>query len=236
MKWSSLANSMRRAAALCWVASLLSVFTLPSYSFLQVCPSSRAASFAPVRAKGFGAGDAKAALEAEKKKAQGGEPSVNAWEAQYKIFINRHGKYLSGFCHQGLSNLGRGAIYANYEGRRVEDDGTDTLGGLPFAYCPVREFEQMRATASKGEIIHLDQILNRVKTYDPSLEFVVIFQGEGLLGVDIVKPNAPPSEIAQMLGISNDEFNSQQGNAHRVETGSKLSFEKLRDAQDYTQQ
>jgi len=41
---------------------------------------------------------------------------------------------------------------------------------------------------SPSDSASLSQIIDRVRTYDPEKEFVIVYKGRGLMGCDVVKP------------------------------------------------
>ncbi|CAN0295713.1 unnamed protein product [Ectocarpus sp. 12 AP-2014] len=135
-------------------------------------------------------------------KAPGSEglSGVGSWEKEYKAYIKRTGQYLCSMSWEGHQEMGRGAIFANYDDARKEDklNETDKFGGIPSMYVPLTEFESMKAAGQEaGEEDDLGQIVRRVKDYRPEREFVVVFQAAGVMGADIVRPNVSPPEMAK---------------------------------------
>lgn len=49
-------------------------------------------------------------------------------------------------------------------------------------YVPLKEFQSMREAGRQEEEDDLAQILNRVESYRPEWEFVVVFQAAGIMG------------------------------------------------------
>ncbi|CAM9698757.1 unnamed protein product [Ectocarpus fasciculatus] len=129
-----------------------------------------------------------------------GLTGVGSWEKEYKAYIKRTGQYLCSMSWEGHEEMGRGAIFANYDDARKEDklNETDKFGGIPSMYVPLTEFESMKAAGQEaGEEDDLGQIVRRVKDYRPEREFVVVFQAAGVMGADIVRPNVSPPEMAK---------------------------------------
>lgn len=116
--------------------------------------------------------------------AGGGGGGVVAWEKEYKAYIKRTGQYLCSMSWEGHEEMGRGAIFANYDDARAGGklNDADKLGGIPSMYVPLTEFQSMRAAGKPGEEGDLEQILKRVESYRPEEEFVVVFQAEGVMG------------------------------------------------------
>ncbi|CAM9344484.1 unnamed protein product [Discosporangium mesarthrocarpum] len=122
-----------------------------------------------------------------------------SWEKEYKAYIKRTGKYLCSMSWDGYEQMGRGAIFANYDDAMAKDklnNEADKFGGVPSMYIPLKEFESMQA-AKPNEADDLNQILARVRSYSPEKEFVVVFQAAGMMGTDVVKPNITPPEMAK---------------------------------------
>ncbi|CAM9283172.1 unnamed protein product [Ascophyllum nodosum] len=131
--------------------------------------------------------------------ADSGSGGVADWEKEYKAYIKRTGQYLCSMSWEGHEEMGRGAIFANYDDARAGGklNEADKLGGIPSMYVPLTEFESMKMAEKAGEENDLDQILKRVKSYRPQEEFVVVFQAEGVMGADVVRPNVSPPEMAK---------------------------------------
>ncbi|CAM9691945.1 unnamed protein product [Scytosiphon promiscuus] len=132
--------------------------------------------------------------------APGGEGGVKSWEKEYKAYIKRTGQYLCSMSWEGHEEMGRGAIFANYDDARKEGklNETEKFGGIPSMYVPLTEFESMKAAGQEaGEGDDLAQIVRRVKDYRPEREFVVVFQAAGVMGADIVRPSVSPPEMAK---------------------------------------
>lgn len=125
---------------------------------------------------------------------------MGSWENEYKAYIKRTGQYLCSMSWEGHEEMGRGAIFANYDDARKEGklNDMDKFGGIPSMYVPLTEFESMKAAGKEaGEEDDLEQIVKRVKAYNPEKEFVVVFQAVGVMGADIVRPNVSPPEMAK---------------------------------------
>ncbi|CAM9677668.1 unnamed protein product [Choristocarpus tenellus] len=102
---------------------------------------------------------------------------------------------------EGHEKMGRGAIFANYDDARKDlkaPNKVEMLGGIPSMYVPLSEFESMQG-AKEDEANDLAQIINRVETYRPEKEFVVVFQAAGVMGTDVVKPSISPPEMAKYV-------------------------------------
>ncbi|CAN0521701.1 unnamed protein product, partial [Ectocarpus sp. 8 AP-2014] len=50
-----------------------------------------------------------------------GLSGVGSWEKEYKAYIKRTGQYLCSMSWEGHQEMGRGAIFANYDDARKED-------------------------------------------------------------------------------------------------------------------
>lgn len=112
------------------------------------------------------------------------------WEKRYKGFIKEEGFRSCGAAWQGYCQLGRGAMYIN------EDTAAETQ--VNSIFIPRGKLTSS-ISASDMETMDMKQIVNRIDDYDPDSEFVVIFQSDGLCGVDVVKPNMAPQQVAKAL-------------------------------------
>ncbi|KAG5179486.1 hypothetical protein JKP88DRAFT_349879 [Tribonema minus] len=130
------------------------------------------------------------------------------WEREYKAFIRRCGAYVCSLSWQAYEKMGRGAVYSNYDGGKAAgtlSEADEKLGGIPSMFCPLHEFEAMvPGAAAKGEHNDLDQIIQRIKQYDPTKEFVVVFQAGGVCGADICSPSIPPPDVAKQVEAAID--------------------------------
>ncbi|CAM9964155.1 unnamed protein product, partial [Sphacelaria rigidula] len=116
-------------------------------------------------------------------------------------YIKRTGQYLCSMSWEGYEEMGRGAIFANYDDARADGKLNDAekFGGIPSMYIPLKEFESMRAADRPGEDDDLAQIVKRIDTYRPETEFVVVFQAAGVMGTDVVRPNISPPDMAKYV-------------------------------------
>mmetsp|Transcript_5668 Transcript_5668/g.8520 ORF Transcript_5668/g.8520 Transcript_5668/m.8520 type:complete len:164 (+) Transcript_5668:37-528(+) len=107
-------------------------------------------------------------------------PDLKVWEKEYKGFVRRCGAYICSLSWHAYEKMGRGAIYANYDGGKKANtlsEADSKFGGVPSMFCPLKEFEDMKPLNSvKNEHTDLNEIIRRVKEYDPEREFVVVFQ------------------------------------------------------------
>ncbi|KAJ8607068.1 hypothetical protein CTAYLR_009900 [Chrysophaeum taylorii] len=116
-----------------------------------------------------------------------------AWEREYKAYVRRNGFLLTGMSWVGFEELGPGCIVANRAEGPLDDDTTEEA--LKSIYVPEDKFV---ASEDGYDASGLEQILKRVRTYDPKREFVVVFSHDGVMGADIVTPSMPPPKVATL--------------------------------------
>lgn len=120
----------------------------------------------------------------------------------------RNGAHLCAMSWRGYQAEGRGAILAKYEDKDMDQEGrtlseVDRVSGVPSMYVSLARWMESGEAAKDGpaqaERQDLQQILDRVISYEPELAFVVVFQAHGLMGADIVTPNVSPPDMAEKL-------------------------------------
>lgn len=113
----------------------------------------------------------------------------------------RNGAHLCAMSWRGYQAEGRGAILAKYEDKDMDQEGrtlseVDRVSGVPSMYVSLARWMESGEAAKDGpaqaERQDLQQILDRVISYEPERAFVVVFQAHGLMGADIVTPNVSP--------------------------------------------
>eukprot|EP00747_Dinoflagellata_sp_TGD_P185009 gnl/TRDRNA2_/TRDRNA2_41222_c0_seq1.p1 gnl/TRDRNA2_/TRDRNA2_41222_c0~~gnl/TRDRNA2_/TRDRNA2_41222_c0_seq1.p1 ORF type:complete len:389 (-),score=48.11 gnl/TRDRNA2_/TRDRNA2_41222_c0_seq1:7-1173(-) len=94
---------------------------------------------------------------------------------------------LVGTAWMGFEEFGRGAIYAN------NDEGSDMYAPLDFW----KSWDTDKEESSSMAFVKKDAI-QYIKDYDPIIEVVIVFQSEGMMSVNKLRPNVAPPEVAQM--------------------------------------
>eukprot|EP00638_Chattonella_subsalsa_P003979 CAMPEP_0117754586 /NCGR_PEP_ID=MMETSP0947-20121206/12912_1 /TAXON_ID=44440 /ORGANISM="Chattonella subsalsa, Strain CCMP2191" /LENGTH=242 /DNA_ID=CAMNT_0005573693 /DNA_START=93 /DNA_END=821 /DNA_ORIENTATION=+ len=119
------------------------------------------------------------------------------WERRYKAYIGKSGKDVCIMSWDGFQQLGRGAVLANYDQAEVNGSLNEDsqFGGITSIYVPRDKWTGVAPDGTSANDQDLEHILSRIDTYDPTKEFIVIFQGAGLMGADIVKPNIDPPTV-----------------------------------------
>mmetsp|Transcript_35829 Transcript_35829/g.94957 ORF Transcript_35829/g.94957 Transcript_35829/m.94957 type:complete len:206 (+) Transcript_35829:66-683(+) len=100
----------------------------------------------------------------------------------YQAFVRANGKAMTGMAWQSFQQLGRGAIYVN-------DASSQAL-----LYVKLDDWTKKKPT-SLDDLAGLDEIVERVREYNPELQFVVVFESGGRMLADIVKPSIPPPQV-----------------------------------------
>ncbi|GAB0492591.1 hypothetical protein MMPV_003859 [Pyropia vietnamensis] len=143
-----------------------------------------------------------------------------AWAAAYKAYIGRNGRVACAMCYEGYTTRGRGAVFADYTnaptpgrgGREVgagSGDAVEQLESIPSMYVTLEELIANAGAALSGsgssggggggvagrEAADFAEIVDRVRGYDPEVEFCVIFQAGGVMGVDVVRPSIAPRVV-----------------------------------------
>lgn len=131
------------------------------------------------------------------------------WETEYLAYVKRNGAHLCALSWRGYQAEGRGGILAKYEAKDMggqEEEAlseVDRLSGVPSMYVSLARWmesgDAAKAGPAQAERQDLQQILDRVVSYDPEKAFVVVFQAHGVMGADIVTPNIGPPEMARRL-------------------------------------
>lgn len=139
------------------------------------------------------------------------------WETEYKAFIKRTGAHICGLAYNGYVKEGRGAIYAKYTHTGSDPQSltdVDKISGVPSLYVPLNQWmesaenDKDSSTSSQADLQH---ILERILSYDPEKQFVVVFETKDLMGADIVRPNIPPPEMAHRLVQHEEERQKEEG-------------------------
>jgi hypothetical protein len=146
------------------------------------------------------------------------------WETEYKAYVKRNGAHLCALSWRGYQAEGRGGILAKYEAKNSGGEEeqalseVDRVSGVPSMYVSLARWMESGENAenvASAEKQDLQQILDRVVSYDPEKAFVVVFQAHGLMGADIVRPNISPAEMADRL--MSDEKTKAKGDAHTID-------------------
>lgn len=118
------------------------------------------------------------------------------WEQAYKQHLGRVGRQLTALAHRGHAKSGRGAVLSR-GGPRATPSATP-LEAQPSAYLPRADWQAKAATAPE-DADNLSSILARIDEYDPSEQFVIVFEAHGVMGADVVRPSVSPGETAREL-------------------------------------
>lgn len=130
------------------------------------------------------------------------------WERAYKAYIKKNGAQLCALAWRGYQKEGRGAIVAKQREPQPNDppEGVDAFEGVASAIFVglARWVEGMEAAAAADGAIGLQSsamrlILDRVRSYTPKEDFVVVFETPRLCGADIVHPSVAPPVMADRL-------------------------------------
>ncbi len=119
------------------------------------------------------------------------------WALAYKAYVRRNGEMLCAMAWEGFERLGRGAVFANYStdqgniGVAQPGSGEYTTGRPSFYVSR----NQLVARNEAATIPQMAPILQRIASYDPYRQFVVVFESDGTQGADIVTPNQLPAEV-----------------------------------------
>lgn len=109
------------------------------------------------------------------------------WEHAYHGFIAKAGFRTCGAAWEGYCRLGRGAMYV------TKDASSDGVRG----FVPIARLS--RSLGENAATADLQEIVRRIDNYDPEKEFVVIFEADGITGVDVLKPALPPFKVAETI-------------------------------------
>lgn len=90
---------------------------------------------------------------------------------------------MTGMAWQSFQQLGRGAIYAN--------EGSSQA----LLYVTLSDWIKNKPTGF-DDVAGLDEIVERIRSYDPEMQFVVVYESGGQMLADIVKPSIPPPQVA----------------------------------------
>lgn len=123
------------------------------------------------------------------------------WEVAYRRAVSKHGAKWAALSWKGFSQLGRGAIVVN------EDADSSDVAGM---YVPLNRIVPEAAPPSTGDGGR-EAIIQRVESYHPSKEFVVVYQHGGVMGADIVKPNISPKIMASRAEQGSGDGDSEPG-------------------------
>lgn len=121
--------------------------------------------------------------------------SSDTWVKAYKAYLARDGEQACKAAIEGYSKLGRGAVFV------VDDNDNMSVfrggdfqqaDGVAVMYVAMNALEQK----SKAGGDDVEPILNRMRIYDPTKQFVIVFEvqsGMGRMqGADIVTPKKMP--------------------------------------------
>ena len=127
------------------------------------------------------------------------------WALAYKSYVRRNGEMLCSMAWEGFDRLGRGAVFANYSVDHgnvgVARPGSGEFStGTPSFYV---SRDQLVARNDAKTIPQMAPILQRIASYDPYRQFVVVFESDGTQGADIVTPNQSPMEVWKRTKKSN---------------------------------
>lgn len=118
----------------------------------------------------------------------------DVWAKEYLAYLKRNGRDLCAMCYEGYKQLGRGAVLANYSGKKERPNSeVDRMQGVPSMYVTA---SKLREAAGVGaENADVEQITRRIVEYDPETQFVMVFEHAGVMGADIVTPNITPRAV-----------------------------------------
>ena len=128
------------------------------------------------------------------------------WEENYKAYVKRNGELLCAMAWEGYETLGRGAVFANYDGNpdtlaMLDVNGKTVKSAMPSFYISKEKLMEQTDPSAPN----LAPIVSRISTYDPQRQFVVIFESDGTQGADIVTPNQAPSEVWARTRLRNKQ-------------------------------
>lgn len=83
------------------------------------------------------------------------------------------------------------ANYTDAGDWQAESD-VDRHESMASAYVPLAK---LKVSDDPAQQANLRQITDRIRSYNPERQFVVVFESHGLMGADIVTPNMPPREV-----------------------------------------
>ncbi|GMH79114.1 hypothetical protein TrLO_g13572 [Triparma laevis f. longispina] len=114
------------------------------------------------------------------------------WELAYKDHLKRVGPKITALAYDGYLAHGRGSLLCKAD---LNNDGPANEA-LPNAYLPKVKWSESNPLSS-SDLLNLKEIHTRIASYDPEVQFVIVFQAHGLMGCDVVKPNIKPRIMAE---------------------------------------
>mmetsp|Transcript_5908 Transcript_5908/g.8721 ORF Transcript_5908/g.8721 Transcript_5908/m.8721 type:complete len:122 (-) Transcript_5908:553-918(-) len=105
---------------------------------------------------------------------------MRAWPEDYKAFVKEKGLELAGMSWVGFESMGQGAVVS---------DGDQIL------YVDKAKFLNSKDAADEQGV---DAILQRIQSYNPKTQFVIVYTSNGVQGADVVTPSIPPPRVASL--------------------------------------
>lgn len=109
------------------------------------------------------------------------------WHRECEAYIKRNGMILSGVSWLGYKAWGPGCVMATSKYRDLQHQQSPEA----LKYVPMSTLENPEST-------DMEMVRDTVKSYDPEVSFILVFQHKDMCGAEVVTPSISPAKISEM--------------------------------------